>query len=298
MDTDTGTDLVLAVDLGGTHMRAALVAPGGTLVEHQMVDTPRDDDCARALVALAAAVGGGQPGRAVIGVPGRVDHQLGRAEQAPNLPPGWLEALRADTLSDALGLPVDLANDADLAAVGEAYAGAGRGVDDVAYVTISTGIGAGVVLGGRLLRGRRSAGELGHTVIDRQAAVAGEPATVELLGSGTALGRLARSRGLSAAGAELLALVRAGDPVARAVWDETIAAAALGVANLAQLLVPGIVVLGGGVGRQGEVVLAPVRAALAAFGPQGLPEPVQVATAALGDDAALVGAASWAAATA
>jgi glucokinase len=229
----------------------------------------------------------------VVGVPGRVDYRDGVLEHAPNLPNSWVSDLREDRLADALGQPVALANDGDLAAVGEACFGAGRGHVDVVYVTVSTGIGAGVVSGGRLLRGRRSIAEIGHTVLDRAVARAGDDATVEDLGSGTALGRLAEAACLEPDGAKLTAAVRSGDDRAQAVWDRAVEAAALGIANLTQLFAPDVVVVGGGMGRNGELMLGPVRAAIERHGPVGLAADIAVVAAVLGDDAGLVGAAGW-----
>ncbi|MFU8840626.1 MAG: ROK family protein [Nitriliruptoraceae bacterium] len=284
----------LAVDLGGTTMRAAVVAADGEVLRRRTQPTPRQDRCPDALLRLVGELLAAEPvARAVIGVPGRIDHREGALEYAPNLPEHWPEALREDLLREHLGVPVALANDADLATVGEACFGAGRGADDVVYLTFSTGVGAGVVLGGRLLRGRRSAAELGHTVIDRAALARGEPATVEDLGSGTAFGRLGAARGLPGSGAELSALVRGGDPAAIEVWEQVVAVVAAAVTNTAHLFAPEVVVLGGGLGRDPQL-LEPVRAAVHRHGPRALDPPIAVRSAALGDDAGLVGAAGWA----
>ena len=121
---------------------------------------------------------------AVVGLPGAVDYESGRLLWAPHLPARWPDLLSGEELSAQVGLPVSIANDADLAAVGEAAFGAGAGTADVAYLTISTGIGAGVVHGGRLLRGKRSLAEVGHTVIDWNAWRRGSPCTLEELGFG------------------------------------------------------------------------------------------------------------------
>jgi glucokinase len=182
-----------------------------------------------------------------------------------------------------------------VAAVGEAHFGAGRGHLDVVYLTISTGVGAGVLVGGRLVLPRYSAGEVGHTVIDRNAAAQGERATVEQLGSGTAISRYAQERTLAARGAEIGDMVRAGDPVAREIWSEVMRAAGLGAVTLAHLYAPTIMVIGGGVGLNADLTLDSIRDALAQLGPQG--PPPEVVAAALGDDPGLVGAAGWRAAT-
>jgi glucokinase len=278
----------LAVDLGGTNMRAAIVDDAGQIVERVRADTPHHVPTIDPLLDLVAPLAArGDVEHAVVAVPGRVDHELGTLLNAPR---GWAALLTRATLEAALGLPVALTNDADVAAVGEVHFGAARGHRDVVYVTISTGLGAGILVGGRLVRPRCSAGEVGHTIVDRILAAAGGDGTVEGLGSGTALARLARAAGLDAVGADLARLVEADDPTAVAVWDEAMFVAGLGVVSLAHLVSPSIVVIGGGVGRSGEPVNAPIRRALERFGPPG-PD-IVVATAALGDDPGLVGAAA------
>ena len=148
----------------------------------------------------------------MVGLPGGVDYESGRLLWAPHLPEQWPALLSREELTGRLGLPVHIANDADLAAVGEATFGAGAPGTDVAFLTISTGIGAGVVNSGRLLRGRRSLAEVGHTVIDWRAWREGRPSTLEELGSGSGLARLAGEAGLGAVGArEVEARAHAGD---------------------------------------------------------------------------------------
>jgi glucokinase len=213
-------------------------------------------------------------------------------EHAPNLPASWASTLTESTLRALLGVPVALANDADMAAVGEATFGAGRSFDDVVYITISTGVGAGVVLGGRLVHGVRSLAEIGHTIIDRRAVREGQQATVEQIASGTALASHAAALGLDAEGADLVALIDQ-DQRARIAWDEAVQGAGLAVVNLAHIFAPEVVVVGGGVGRSGETLLVPIRAMLAAHGPRGHHASPLVVSAALGDDAGLIGAAGW-----
>jgi glucokinase len=283
---------VLAVDLGGSSMRAARTSSAGLVVCRREMPTPGSADAGPLLELVHEVMGSASVGAAVIGVPGRVDYGGGVLEHAPNLPLGWIDELTEDRLGASLGLDVSLANDADLAAVGEAWFGAGRGHRDVAYLTVSTGIGAGVVTGGLLVHGRRSLAEVGHSIVDRRALESGW-ATVEDLGSGTALGRLAAAAGFEADGREVERRWRAGDPAATEVWEDVITVAALAAVNLAHLFTPEVILVGGGVGLVGEAVLGPMRALLAEWGPAGLPEPIKVVNAALGDDAALAGAAAW-----
>jgi glucokinase len=284
----------LAVDLGGTHMRCAGVGPDGTIEGRTLRPTPHDGTGVSALVALLHDVGNVAPCQAaVIGVPGRVDYRAGRLEHAPNLPPEWVSALSEQALSADVGLPVALANDADLAAVGEAYGGAGRDHSDVAYLTLSTGVGAGVVLGGLLLHGRRSMAEVGHEVIAIDRLRSGRPATLEGLASGTALGQASAAHGLGPLGVDIVRSVEAGDKEAARIWADLVAAAAVGVVNLAWVFSPEVIVIGGGLGLVGDVLLDPLRAAVARDGPPAITPPIEIAPAALGDDAGLTGAAWW-----
>ena len=201
-----------------------------------------------------------------------------------------------DELAARLGLPVLIANDADLAAVGEAWFGAAAGTPDMGYLTVSTGIGAGIVERGRIRRGVRSLAELGHTVIDWNAWQAGTPSTLEELGSGSGLARMAREIGLdecNARGVELAAA--AGDRRARAIWQGAIAAGAIAVTNLIMSFYPSTVVIGGGMGRR-ESYFEPVRTLVEERLEHHL-DRLAVIPAALGDDAGLLGAAAWARAT-
>ncbi|MGH9129062.1 MAG: ROK family protein [Acidimicrobiales bacterium] len=287
---------VVAVDVGGTHMRAAVVDPLGKVLDARRTPTPHEDPHPDALVALIRSVldlpAGGDVSQAVVGLPGQVNYRTGSLEWAPHIPSSWVQELTAVGLSLVLGSEVLLANDADLAAVGEAYFGAGRGYSDVAFVTISTGLGAGVVLGGKVVHGLRSLAEVGHTVIDRAALAAGRPATLEDQASGTALARMASEAGLSADGAEVERLAAGGDPRAVEAWRVMIEGVGIGLGNVAEVFSPEVIVVGGGVGLS-EGFLEPLRAYLAQRRPARLRGDLAVVRAALGDDAGLAGAAAW-----
>ncbi len=294
------TDAVLAADVGGTQMRAALVGPRGDVLLRRAAATPDHADVPAALIDLIKVVGAesghGTVSHAVVGLPGGVDYENGRLMWAPHLPEGWPHLLSRDELSARLGMPAHVANDADLAAVGEAAFGAGVGTADVAYLTISTGIGAGVVCGGRLLRGRRSLAEVGHTVIDWRAWQQGSPCTLEELGSGSGLARIAGESGLSARDArEVEAAAAGGNAGAIAIWHGAIAACAVGVSNLVMSFYPSTVVIGGGLGRR-EEFFGPLRE-LVLSRPEHHPADLSIVAAALGDDAGLAGAAAWTSAT-
>jgi glucokinase len=282
-------------------MRAALVATDGRILLRRSVPTPAEADVPASLTDLIATVaaedGHGTASHAVVGLPGAVDYRAGRLLWAPHLPEQWPDQLSTAGLTAHLGLPVSIANDADLAAVGEARFGAGATSPAVVYLTISTGIGAGVVHGGRVLRGTRSLAEVGHAVIDWRAWRQGEPSTLEELGSGSGVARSAREAGLGSLGArEVQARAAAGEPRAVAIWDKAIAACAAGVSTLVMCFYPSTVVIGGGLGRQGEF-FGPLRD-MVLRRPGRHPDDLAIVCSTLGDDAGLSGAAAWAEATA
>jgi glucokinase len=287
--------LVLAADIGGTLMRAALVDEKGQLVARRAIETPADAHAPAAFVDLVNAVAAetrDDVSRAVVGLPGAVDYETGRLLWAPNLPERWPNLLSRDALGTGLGLPVSIANDADMAAVGEAWFGAGAGTADMGYLTVSTGIGAGIVERGRLLRGVRSLGELGHTVIDWQAWADERPGTLEELGSGSGLARLARERGLGNLNArEVQDGAAGGNQEAADIWQGAIVAGAIAVVNLVMSFYPSTVVIGGGIGRQPSYFDA-----VSALVQRRFDHYLGVLTlvpGSLGDDAGLAGAAAW-----
>ncbi len=179
------SESILACDLGGTRCRVAVVDRDGSVHSKRAISTPRDDPGALSrLMQSALREAGNDLAGAVIGVPGPVDYSRGEVLALPNLP-NWEGKVSAHRISEELDIPVLIANDADLGALGEHRYGAGRGSQDMLYVTSSTGVGSGVIIGGRLARAKFSLAELGHTIIDRQT-----HGRVESLGSGTALARL------------------------------------------------------------------------------------------------------------
>jgi glucokinase len=289
-------DLVLAADIGGTQMRVALVGRDGQVLLRKSAPTPSEAEAAAALIDLIRSVGaseeGGRVAHAVVGLPGAVDYRVGRLLWAPNLPDAWPDLLSRDKLSEQLDLQTYVANDADLAAVGEAAAHAGDRTTDMAYLTISTGIGAGVVLDGELVSGNRSLAELGHTVIDWRAWSNGHASTLEELASGTGVARQAREAGLGDLDAAAVAAAAAeGDPRATSIWSNAIAAGAAGVVNLVMSFSPSLVVIGGGLGRR-EGFFGPLRQLVMRERAQ-FPDDLDVVASCLGDDAGLAGAANW-----
>jgi glucokinase len=287
---------ILAVDLGQTNLRCALIDEAGRCLNRRSVPTPFDDSLWEALITLAQQVRGPTPVEScVVGVPGRVDYERGRLEYGRGFPPSWKDYLRADRLGAELSASVQLANDANLAAVGETYFGSGDRRRSVVYLTVSSGLGAGAVVHGHLLRGRTSVLEIGLTLAEPPAPLgeAPQPEVLEDLSSSKGLRKLAGA-GTSPDLRELIARARAGDALAQSVWDGLSRGASMAAVNLAHLLVPDIIVLGGGISREGEPFRLAVEQAVVEHGPQCLPVPISVRLAALGDDSGLAGAAAWA----
>ena len=312
--------LVLAADLGGSRMRAAIVGPDGVVIHRReaptLAERGRDDVIAR-LADLLAETRRDAAGAEVIalglGVPGPVAATTGVLHSPPNLP-GWRDVPLRDIIAERLGLPVYIGNDANLAAVGEWRHGAGHTpepVDDLVYLTVSTGIGGGIISGGHLLTGADGyATEVGHMTIvtDGPRCSCGNCGCLEALASGSAIGRAARERVASGAESALLAMadgdiaridaplvaqaVAGGDAVATAVWRDAIEHLGIGVANLVMLANPRLVVIGGGVAQAGELLFEPLRRAVGARAWPVFTADLRIVPAALGDDSGIIGAAA------
>jgi glucokinase len=291
---------VLAVDLGGTELRAALVDGSGRILATQATATDAaggPDAVIGQMVELVERVRGDEPvTRLGLAAPGPLDPDAGVVLAAPMLA-GWRDVPLVAALRDRLGLDVVLENDANAAALGEWRFGAGRGTRSMVFVTVSTGIGGGVVVDGHLLHGRRGmAAEVGHmSVTQGVACVCGGVGCWEAVASGTALARAAAATlaadGGPATGRQVEAAARRGESAALALLDAEADWLGIGIANLLHLYSPERVVLGGGVmacfDLLRERMAAMVRArAMPAY------RDVPVVLAELGGRAGLIGAAS------
>ena len=288
--------LRLALDLGGTTTRAALVR-GGKVEERREAPTPAREG-PEAAVAVAAELLAPFVGRVdAVGVAatGRVHDGHVSAVNRATLP-GWDGFPLGPSLADRCGLPVRVVNDAHAAAWGEARFGAGRGSRDFAFVTVSTGIGAGVVAEGRLLRGARGlAGHLGFWSLpgDGFAGAVGDAdvgrTVLEHLASGTGIARAGSAAcGEPLTTREVFAHAATGDARARAVLEAAVDALARALVDLRWLVDPERVAVGGSAGLSPGYLEA-LRAALARLEPD---DPLTVVAAELGADAGLLGAAA------
>jgi glucokinase len=236
---------------------------------------------------------------------GPVDREAGLVLNPPNLP-GWTRVALVEHLEKELGRPAVLENDANAAALGEFRYGAGREAQSLVYLTVSTGIGGGIILGGRIWHGLKDgAGEVGHMTLapDGPLCGCGNRGCLEAVSSGTAIARRAREalrtgrqsrlgeiQGCTAA--DVARCAREGDSLAREVWEEAIGYLALGVANLITVLAPERVVIGGGVSEAGELLFDLLRWEVRRRVRLVAVESVPILPAALGRDVGILGAAA------
>lgn len=290
---------VLAFDVGGTDMKAALLDEQGRMLESTRVPTPLDgqrtgdrvvDEVARLAAELASAHPDVRPAAAGLLVPGHVDDVRGIGVFAENL--GWREFPFRDRAESALGVPVGFGHDVRGAGEAEHRMGAARGFDDVVVVTIGTGIAAAVFVDGRLYTGGGLAGEIGHDrVAEGPICACGGRGCLEAVASAAAIARRYSLRtGRPIAGAkEVLELMRAGDANAAADWASALDALALGFSHVVALLAPQAIVIGGGLSEAGDELLQPLRERL--DGILTFHRRPQLIKASIGADAGLFGSA-------
>ncbi|WP_298207418.1 ROK family protein [Ferrimicrobium sp.] len=276
---------VLAVDLGGTNFRMARVSSDGDIVKRAVLSTKEATSVGEGLGQLVSLVGGEDVSTLVFGAPGVVDYSKGHVVYAPNLDQEFLSELSVSALEGVLDKKVILVNDADMAALGESELGAGKGGSTVVFVTCSTGVGAGVVHAGRLLRGHFSTMEAGHTRLGLEAMD-----EAESLASGTALARMAKEAGLVVDNPGLVKSAAANAGMEREVLSRVTEALGILLSNLAWLLSPDKIVVGGGLGLSDPFVLELTQQVFDSSVPKYL-KGLQLSPAELGDDAGLRGAA-------
>ncbi|MFD7461133.1 MULTISPECIES: ROK family protein [unclassified Streptomyces] len=301
------TDLVAALDIGGTKIAGALVDGGGRIVVRAQRPTPAQEDgdtVMRAVEDILGELSVAPPWSRVtavgIGSAGPVDASAGTV--SPVNVPGWrgfplVERVRAATG----GLPVELIGDGVAITAAEHWQGAARGHDNALCMVVSTGVGGGLVLGGRLHPGPTgNAGHIGHISVDLDGdpCPCGARGCVERIASGPNIARRALENGWrpgpdgDGSAAAVAAAARAGDPVAVASFERAAQALAAGIAATATLVEIDIAVIGGGVGKAGDVLFAPLREALTDYATLSFVRHLTVAPARMGTDAGLVGAAA------
>ena len=303
---------VIGVDLGGTKLLAGVVDEALT-VHHRAQRRARGADEAEVLDTIVGAVrevldASGVPIRGVgFGIPSLVDPATGTAQSTVHLP------LRGvpfrDVMAERLGVPVWVDNDANAALLAEHRAGAAAGAAEAVMLTLGTGIGGAIVVGGRLYRGANGgAGEFGHTIVDPHGirCDCGNVGCLETIVSGRALGRaaeraareapdsglgLAREMGRELTGMLVTDLAHDGDPVARSVVRAMGEWLGIGLVNVVNALNPSVVVIGGGVVAAGDLLLDPAREVVRRRGLVPAGETVRILPARFGEESGMLGAA-------
>lgn len=314
-------NLVLGIDLGGTKILTAVIGPGGTMLSRDHSITPAAHGVQAVIDAVVesarraledAGVAAADLATVGIGAPGLSNPDTGVLYTSPNLP-GWKNVPLRDIVARELGAPAYLINDGSAAAIGELHYGAARGAKDFIYITVSTGIGGGIVINRDIYAGSiGTAGELGHMVIDDNGPLCncGNTGCWEMLASGTALAAEARriiekgsdsailqyARGdVNKVNAEHIeAAARAGDELASRLIARTAYYLGVGFSNLINIFNPEVIVIGGGLSNIGDLLLAP---AYEEAGRRAFRQPyasTRFSRAELGRNSGVIGAAAFA----
>ncbi|RLC75430.1 MAG: ROK family protein [Chloroflexi bacterium] len=311
--------IVIGIDLGGTKISTALVESDGKIIaqdyrktmaaEGQQAVIERILNSARQVMSQAK-VTRSQVAAVGICAPGPLDIEAGVVVAPPNLP-GWERVPLKQLIEDNLGITTFLENDANAAALSEHRFGAGRGVEHMIYITVSTGIGGGLILDGKLYHGASGmAGEVGHITIEPGGPLCGcgNRGCLEALASGTAIARVARER-VAQNVPTLMTDMTDGDPeritarlvaeaagqgdkVANEILTKAMDYLGIGMANLVNLFNPQLIVIGGGLTNIGERLFGPVRQAIEQHALRAAAQAVRVAPADLGDNVGVLGAAA------
>ncbi|WP_329137537.1 ROK family transcriptional regulator [Streptomyces sp. NBC_01476] len=294
--------IVVGVDFGHSHLRVAV----GNLAHQVLAEQsePIDVDAsasqgfdrAEQLVARLVESTGINPEKVLgvgLGVPGPIDVESGTLGSTAILP-GWSGINPRQELTDRLGVPVQVDNDANLGALGELVWGGGRGVRDLAYIKVASGVGAGLVIDGRIYRGPGgTAGEIGHITLDESGPVCrcGNRGCLETFTAARYVLELLRgSHGDGVTVPKMVQLAREGDPGCRRVIGDVGRHIGMGVASLCNILNPSRIVLGGDLAEAGELVLGPIRESVSRYAIPSAAQRLSVMPGALGARAEVLGA--------
>lgn len=320
MSSDESHKLILAVDIGGTKIATALVTGQGDILTRGHSSTPVGaapeaitnsilrtigDTIASGRVSPSQLLGIG------VAAAGLIDSDEGQVVFTPNIP-GWTEVPLKAVIQQRFGVPTCMGNDATLAALGEWRFGLRKKVANLIYITVSTGIGAGIITDGRLYSGAHGfAGEAGHMTIhaDGPGCNCGSTGCWETLASGTALAREARKeieQGADTSIAELVGgdssridasvvfeAAQKGDRLARHLISRLAYYFGVGLANLVNIFDPELILVGGGVAKMGDLLLQPARSLVKERAYVTLTHDVEIRPALLGDDSGLLGAVAF-----
>jgi glucokinase len=296
----TGT-CVVALDVGGTRIKAGLVDAGHRILVDRVYDTDREDGpeavAERVLDVLDELAGEARgkdltPVAAGVVLPGIVDEAAGRVVFSANV--GWRDLPLAERLAGRTGLPAAVGHDVRAGGLAESVLGAGRDEPDLLFLPIGTGIAGAMIMDGRPYGGGGYAGEIGHTRVDPDGppCPCGGAGCLELYAAASSIGRRygeLHAGGERVSAAQVAERVAAGEPQAARIWQDAVDALATALHTYVTICAPRLIVVGGGLSESGELLLAPLREALTArLTFQRAP---RIVRAALGDRAGLLGAA-------
>ena len=312
--------LILGVDLGGTKIATALATAQGEILARGRRSTPAQAGPDAVIKSICATIDKTlaakklEPSQLLgigIAAAGIIDSGKGKVISSPNLP-GWHEVPLRDAIEQRFGIPVYLGNDATLAALGEWRFGLKKGIANLIYITVSTGIGGGIIAGGKLYTGACGvAGEIGHMTIDVNGPKCncGNIGCWETLASGTALAREAVKQIREGAKTSIIELVngdiskidakvvglaaKQGDELAKELISRLGYYLGIGLVNLVNIFNPELILIGGGVAKMGDLLLQP---AIKVVKERAFSTPaatVEIKPALLGDDSGLLGAAAF-----
>ena len=306
---------VIAVDLGGTNIRGAVVSRDGAIVTRASMATHAvegPEAVIRRIVKVIAQVAEAAPAAAPVGIasPGPLDPRTGTILFTPNLP-GWRNVHLSEAVSRHTGRRVALQNDGNCGALGERYFGSAKNVDDLVYLALGTGIGGGIISNGMLVDGARGLGaEVGHVVIsmDGPRCTCGSVGCLEAFASGWAIRRDAEMVATTADGDAMRALAgdgeihagvvaqaaRDGDPAAARILQRAGHALGAAIGAFTNIFNPTMVVIGGGVAGLGELIVGPAREMLPQHSFIDMRTDLTLDYSTLGKDTGLLGAAALA----
>ena len=304
---------VIGVDLGGTNLRTALLSANGDILDKRKEPTRAADGWKKVVARLIdnitrqreIAVQRGLHVMAVgVGAPGVIRMDKGIVVKSPNFP-DWNNLPLRDELEKALRIPVTIENDANAAAIGEQWRGAGRGIDSMILLTLGTGVGGGIILNNNIWQGADGmAGEIGHMTLipDGRPCGCGNTGCLEMYASARgivrsyreALGMTESSQASEVTSAEIYEAARNGNAVALRVMKDMGRLLGIGIANLINIFNPQMIVLGGGVKDAWDLFIGATHEEIMRRAFQVPAERTRIVPSLLGDDAGMIGAAAGA----
>ena len=305
----------IGIDVGGTNVKIALVDNKGKIIYSNSIPTRAEmgyeytiNNMKEAITELIKETKSDPKNIESIGFgfPGQIDYQKGIVRLAPNIP-GWVDVPIAEIMEKAFGIPTRVDNDVRCAALGELNYGAGQGCDNLICITVGTGIGSGLVINGKLVRGAsNAAGEIGHIKLDMNGGPlcgCGDRGCLEAFASGPSIVALAEEYikgGKSTKYRELAnpditpyivsEAAKQGDPVAKRIFTIVGEYIGIGLASVVNLLNPEKIIIGGGVAAAGDLLLTPIKESLVKRAMPIAGSAVEIVPAQLGNSAGVIGA--------